>query len=122
MGSGVTRWRDSDSWPRCLLVAWTAHLSLRPTGGFLEPLIAKFGGSVIHRIRFVIYIAGVGFPLAMVALSALGYGFTANELIKRAHHHVGQPVDRGDVVGGRENSVRPCLADADGIAAAATPI
>ena len=38
-----------------LLVAWTAHLSLRPTGGFLEPLIAKFGGSVIHRIRFVIY-------------------------------------------------------------------
>ncbi len=67
-----------------LLVAWTAHLSLRPTGGFLEPLIARFGGSVIHRIRFVIYLAGVGFPLAMVVLSALGYGFTANELVSRA--------------------------------------
>lgn len=67
-----------------LLVAWTFHLSLRPTGGFLEPLIAKFGGSVIHRIRLVIYLAGIGFPLAMLVLSALGYGFTANVLIKRA--------------------------------------
>lgn len=67
-----------------LLVAWTAHRSLRPTGGFLEPWIAKFGGNVIHRIRFLIYLAGLGFPLAMLALSALGYGFTANELTKRA--------------------------------------
>jgi len=67
-----------------ILVTWTAHLSLRPTGGFLEPLIAKFGGSVIHRLRFVIYLAGVGFPLAMAALSAVGYGFTANVFIVRA--------------------------------------
>ncbi len=66
------------------LVAWTFHLALRPTGGFLEPFIAKFGGSVIHRLRFVIYIFGVGFPLAMVVLSALGYGFTANVIITRA--------------------------------------
>jgi small-conductance mechanosensitive channel len=67
-----------------LLVAWTAHLSLKPTGGFLEPLIAKFGGSVVHRVRFVVYLAGIGFPLVMIVLSSLGYGFTANELIKRA--------------------------------------
>lgn len=66
-----------------LLVAWTAHLSLRPNGGFLEPLIAKFGGSVIHRVRWVLYVAGLGFPLAMIAASALGYQFTANELIQR---------------------------------------
>ena len=67
-----------------MLVAWMNHLALRPTGGFLEPLIAKFGGKVIHRVRFVIYAVGVGFPLAMMALSALGYGFTANQWIKRA--------------------------------------
>ncbi|TWU16332.1 mechanosensitive ion channel domain-containing protein [Allorhodopirellula heiligendammensis] len=66
------------------LVAWTLHLSLRPSGGFLEPLIAKLGGHVIHRIRFVIYIIGVGFPLAMIALTALGYGFTAIAIIQRA--------------------------------------
>ncbi|TWU56671.1 putative MscS family protein.1 precursor [Rubripirellula tenax] len=66
------------------LVAWTAHRALRPNGGYLEPLIAKFGGKVIHRVRYVLYIAGIGFPLAMIALSSLGYGFTANELIKRA--------------------------------------
>jgi len=81
-------WRDSVSrfgfigsmW----LVAWTAHLSLRPKGGFLEPLIANLGGSVIHRVRVIMYLVGVGFPCAMIAASALGYGDTANELIKRA--------------------------------------
>jgi potassium efflux system protein len=67
-----------------LLVAWTGHLSLHPSRGFLEPLIAKFGGSVIHRLRFVLYLAALAFPLAMIALALLGYGFTANELTKRA--------------------------------------
>lgn len=66
-----------------LLVTWTAHLTLRPTGGFLEPLIEKFGGSVIHRVRWILYVAGIGFPIAMIAASALGYQFTANELIQR---------------------------------------
>lgn len=80
-------WRDSVSrfgfiGSMCL-VAWTAHLALRPKGGFLEPLIAKLGGSVIHRVRVVIYLIGIGFPFAMIAASALGYGDTANELIKR---------------------------------------
>ncbi len=81
-------WRDSVSrvgfMAALLAVTWTAHLALRPTGGLLEPLIAKFAGSVIHRIRFVIYLAGLGFPLSLVALSAFGYGFTANALIARA--------------------------------------
>ncbi len=67
-----------------LLVTWTAHLALRPTGGLVEPLIAKFGGSVIHRIRLVIYLVGIGFPLGMIVLSSLGYGSTANEFIERA--------------------------------------
>ncbi|QDT05502.1 Miniconductance mechanosensitive channel MscM precursor [Rubripirellula lacrimiformis] len=67
-----------------MLVTWTFHLALRPTGGFLEPMIAKFGGAVIHRVRVLIYLAGIGFPLAMIGLSTLGYGFTANELIMRA--------------------------------------
>ncbi len=67
-----------------LLVAWTAHLALKPTGGFLEPLIQKFGGSVLYRIRFLFYFLGVGFPVAMITLSALGYEFTATEIIKRA--------------------------------------
>ncbi|TWU40900.1 mechanosensitive ion channel domain-containing protein [Novipirellula artificiosorum] len=67
-----------------LLVVWTAHLSLRPSGGFLEPLVAKLGGRVIYRIRLVIYLVGIGFPFALMTLSALGYTFTANELVNRA--------------------------------------
>lgn len=67
-----------------LLVGWTAHLALKPQGGFLEPLIEQFGGSVLYRIRLLFYILGVGFPLAMIALSALGYGYTAMVIIQRA--------------------------------------
>jgi potassium efflux system protein len=67
-----------------LLVAWTAHLALKPKGGFLEPLIEKFAGSVLYRIRFLFYVLGVGFPLAMIALSVLGYEYTATEILKRA--------------------------------------
>lgn len=67
-----------------LLVAWTAHLALKPSGGFLEPLVAKFAGEVLYRVRFLFYIMGVGFPLAMMVLSALGYQFTATEMIRRA--------------------------------------
>ncbi|TWU20307.1 Mechanosensitive channel MscK precursor [Novipirellula galeiformis] len=81
-------WRDSVSrfglMAAMLMVALTAHLTFRPTGGFLEPWIAKFGGSVIHRVRFIIYLAGIGFPLAMLVLAALGYGYTSTELIRRA--------------------------------------
>ncbi|MGB7348154.1 MAG: mechanosensitive ion channel domain-containing protein [Pirellulaceae bacterium] len=67
-----------------LFTAWLAHLALRPSRGFCEPLIEKFGGSVIHRMRWVIYMAAVAFPVGMMGLAALGYGFTANELSKRA--------------------------------------
>ncbi len=67
-----------------LLVAWTAHLALKPKGGFLEPLIEKFGGHVFYRIRLLFYFLGVGFPLAMIGLTALGYEFTATEIVKRA--------------------------------------
>ncbi len=67
-----------------LLVAWTAHVALKPTRGFLEPIIEKFGGTVFHRIRVLFYLVGVGFPVAMVGLSALGYDFTATEITKRA--------------------------------------
>jgi potassium-dependent mechanosensitive channel len=67
-----------------LIVAWTAHLALRPNGGFIEPLIEKFGGSVLYRIRFMCYFLGVGFALSMITLLVLGYAFTATEIIRRA--------------------------------------
>ncbi|MDA8743739.1 mechanosensitive ion channel [Rubripirellula amarantea] len=67
-----------------LVIAWTSHRLFKPNGGSLEPFIAKFGGKVIHRVRYVIYVAAIAFPIALFALSALGYGFTANELTKRA--------------------------------------
>ncbi|WP_235034186.1 mechanosensitive ion channel domain-containing protein [Roseiconus lacunae] len=66
-----------------LLVAWTFHRALHPTKGILEPIVAKYGGSMIHRIRVVLYLFAIGSPLAIAFLSAIGYGFTAQELILR---------------------------------------
>ncbi|EGF28464.1 mechanosensitive ion channel domain-containing protein [Rhodopirellula baltica] len=66
-----------------LLVGWTMHLALRPVGGFLEPLIEKYCGSVIHRGRFLMYFAGIGLPLFLIGLSALGYSVTTHEIIQR---------------------------------------
>lgn len=67
-----------------LLVGWTIHLALKPKGGLLEPIVERFGGSLLHRIRFLFYVLGVGFSAAMIGLSALGYGFTATVIIQRA--------------------------------------
>ncbi len=67
-----------------LLVAWTAHLSLKPKGGFLEPLVEQFGGKVLHRIRLLFYVLAVGFPLAMIVLSGLGFENASHEIIRRA--------------------------------------
>lgn len=80
-------WRDSLSRfafiLTMMLVTWTMHLGWKPSGGFTEPLVAKFGGSVIHHARLVIYLVAVGFPIAMLGLIALGYEFTAAEFIRR---------------------------------------
>lgn len=67
-----------------LLVAWTAHLALKPRRGFLEPIIERFGGAIFSRIRVVFYLLAVGFPLGMIAISILGYDFTATEITQRA--------------------------------------
>ncbi|MEM8910651.1 MAG: mechanosensitive ion channel domain-containing protein [Planctomycetota bacterium] len=67
-----------------MLVAWTAHICLRPRGGFLEPWISRLSQTMWRRFRFVIYLAGIGTPLALIVLSCLGYGYTANELLRRA--------------------------------------
>lgn len=88
--SGLTdrgAWRDSLSrigfMMTMFLVAITAHRTMRVVGGFAEPLVAKFGGSVIHRGRFVLYLIAVAAPIAMFVLSGLGYGHTAAELLQR---------------------------------------
>ena len=89
----IAKGTDSGAWRGSLsrivllaslaLAALTLHRTLRPSGGFAEPLIAKFGGRVIHRLRGLVYLAGVGVPVALMGLSTLGYGYTATELLRR---------------------------------------
>ncbi|WP_438811131.1 mechanosensitive ion channel domain-containing protein [Rhodopirellula halodulae] len=67
-----------------LLVGWTMHLAFRPVGGFLEPLIENYCGSVIHRGQLLMYLAAIGLPLLMIVLSVLGYSVTTHEILQRA--------------------------------------
>lgn len=66
-----------------LLAAWTAHLAFRPGRGFAEPLFASLGGRVMLRMRWLIYLAAIGFPVAMIGLSSAGYGYTVGVLLQR---------------------------------------
>lgn len=81
-------WRDSFSRigfiVTMLLVAWTAHRALRPVGGLTIPMLAKFGGSMLHRIRFVLYLFGVAMPIGLSILSSIGYGYSASEILRRS--------------------------------------
>ncbi|MEM9367317.1 MAG: mechanosensitive ion channel domain-containing protein [Planctomycetota bacterium] len=60
------------------------HLALRPGKGFLCESIDAFAGRLAGGFSHLWYALGVGFPLVMAVLAVLGYGNTANELLKRA--------------------------------------
>lgn len=67
-----------------LVVACLAHFAFRPGKGFLCPAIEVFGGRLATGFGHLWYAIALGFPIMMGILSALGYGYTASELIKRA--------------------------------------
>nr|WP_286177400.1 mechanosensitive ion channel domain-containing protein [Rhodopirellula sp. JC639] len=81
-------WRDSlgrfGFLMMMLVVAGLAHFALRPGKGFLCPAIEAFGGRLATGFGHLWYAIALGFPILMGILSALGYGYTAGELIKRA--------------------------------------
>ncbi|QEG02133.1 Miniconductance mechanosensitive channel MscM precursor [Stieleria maiorica] len=81
-------WRDSlgrfGFLTMMLVVAGLAHFALRPGKGFLCPAIEAFGGRLATGFGHLWYAIALGFPILMGILSALGYGYTASELIKRA--------------------------------------
>ncbi|WP_233148599.1 mechanosensitive ion channel domain-containing protein [Rhodopirellula sp. MGV] len=80
-------WRESVSriglMLTLMLVAWTFHRALQPGTGILDPIVETFGGAIVQRIRLVIYLLIIASPLAIAFLSAIGYGFTAQEIILR---------------------------------------
>lgn len=81
-------WRDSLGRFAFLITmtvaAGLAHFALRPGKGFLCPAIEAFGGRLATGFAHLWYAIAMGFPVLMGILSALGYGYTASELINRA--------------------------------------
>ena len=65
-----------------MLLAWTIHRTLRVNGGFAGPLLLKFGGAVVHQARLVIYLCGMGLPVVLIVLSALGYSYAAEQILR----------------------------------------
>ena len=81
------RWRESlgriGFLLAMLVVAVVAHRALRPKQGFVPALFLASRTRWAYRFRHLWYVLGVGFPLLMAVLSAMGYGYTSQVLLTR---------------------------------------
>lgn len=80
-------WRDSLA-RFCFLafvtiMAFTGHILMRPKRGLMKPVLKATHNGWAHRMRHVLYVLSVGFPIVLIFLSVSGYGYTANELLDR---------------------------------------
>ncbi len=63
--------------------SWFIWQVMRPDGGLPDRFIAMHRRGWLARLRHVWYPAGVGLPLVLAGLAALGYDYTAMELASR---------------------------------------
>ncbi len=81
------RWRESlgriGFLMAMLIIAVVAHRALRPKLGFIPSLILASRNRWAYRFRHLLYVLGVGFPIAMAILSASGFGYTSQVLLTR---------------------------------------
>jgi potassium-dependent mechanosensitive channel len=66
------------------ILAMAGHWLFRPKRGLMQPVLKATHNGWAHRGRYILYLMAVGMPLALIALSFLGYGYTAQELLRRS--------------------------------------
>lgn len=64
-----------------LVTLYCVHRLLRPSTGVLRDHAAYSSGGWIDRLRGAIWLAGVAVPLSLIVLTAVGYYYTAQQLI-----------------------------------------
>jgi potassium efflux system protein len=64
-----------------LVLLFCAHRLLRPSTGVLREATAYTPGGWLDRMRGLIWLAGVSVPLALIVLTAIGYFYTAQQLL-----------------------------------------
>ncbi|MEZ5963234.1 MAG: mechanosensitive ion channel [Planctomycetota bacterium] len=84
---GVSTWRDGLGRPALVLfllaVGVGLHSLLHPDTGVLAPVEGTDAAHWTTRLRRLWYLLGVGVPLSLLVLAALGWGFTAAQLTER---------------------------------------
>ncbi len=66
-----------------IIAAYLLHRILRPTGGAMQHFLAYAQDTLVYRLRYLWYAAGVTAPLALAVLTAMGYHYTAHQLSMR---------------------------------------
>jgi potassium-dependent mechanosensitive channel len=66
------------------ILAMAGHWLFRPKRGLMQPVLKATHNGWAHRGRYILYVLAVGMPLALITLSILGYGYTAQELLRRS--------------------------------------
>jgi small-conductance mechanosensitive channel len=59
-----------------------------PWWGVLQTAVERSSARRPARLRYLWYVSGVGFPVALMVLTALGYTYSAERLISRSQHMV----------------------------------
>jgi potassium efflux system protein len=71
-----------------LLLTAFLHRVLHPWWGVLQTAVAGSTARWPARFRYVWYVVGIGFPVTLIVLTAMGYTYTAERLISRSQHMV----------------------------------
>ena len=87
-------WQDKDQWDASLgrisfstamlCFAWILHRVLRPSSAVFRAMIAERRGGFMERFRYVWYPIIALTPAALAIMAAVGYHYTARQLVIRA--------------------------------------
>jgi potassium efflux system protein len=73
--------------PLCVLV-FCAHRLLKPSTGVLREATAYTPGGWLDRLRGLIWLAGVAVPVSLIVQTAIGYYYTAQQLLLKVEFTV----------------------------------
>jgi potassium efflux system protein len=71
-----------------LLLTAFLHRVLHPWWGVLQTAVERSSARWPARFRYVWYVLGIGFPVALIVLTSMGYTYSAERLISRSQHMV----------------------------------
>lgn len=72
-----------------IVLAVYLHLVLRPWNGPLQKVLSCYTNSWMRRLRYPVYLLGIGFPIVLSVLLVLGYAYSVDQLMLRMRTMIG---------------------------------